>query len=161
MNSRHVKRIASPQANWGQREAYFALAMERRLWRGLRSFPERPVHGRFPPNCGMHSAIRYVWFTSTPAVCCAKVPAIRRRAGERVGGFDLETARRYGLPIVAVLWNNSSWGPSFEEMPFLKGRTDPFEIQPNQRYDRMFELMDCHGEYLERPEEFRRRSSAR
>jgi thiamine pyrophosphate-dependent acetolactate synthase large subunit-like protein len=34
-------------------------------------------------------------------------------------------------------------------MPFLKGRTD------NQRYDRMFELMDCHGEHVERPEEFR------
>jgi acetolactate synthase-1/2/3 large subunit len=75
--------------------------------------------------------------------------------GLGVSGFDLETARRYGLPIVAVLWNNSSWGPSFEEMPFLKGRTDAFEILPNQRYDRMFELMDCHGEYVERPEEFR------
>ena len=75
--------------------------------------------------------------------------------GLGISGFDLETARRYGLPIVAVLWNNSSWGPSFDEMPFLKGRTDPFEILPNQRYDRMFELMDCHGEYVERPEEFR------
>jgi acetolactate synthase-1/2/3 large subunit len=75
--------------------------------------------------------------------------------GLGVSGFDLETARRYCLPIVAVLWNNSSWGPSFDEMPFLKGRTDPFEILPNQRYDRMFELMDCHGEYVERPEEFR------
>jgi acetolactate synthase-1/2/3 large subunit len=75
--------------------------------------------------------------------------------GLGVSGFDLETARRYGLPIVAILWNNSSWGPSFEEMPFLKGRTDPFEILPNQRYDRMFELMDCHGEYVERPEDFR------
>jgi acetolactate synthase I/II/III large subunit len=75
--------------------------------------------------------------------------------GLGISGFDLETARRYGLPIVAVLWNNSSWGPSFNEMPFLKGRTDPFEILPNLRYDRMFELMDCHGEYVERPEEFR------
>ncbi len=75
--------------------------------------------------------------------------------GLGVSGFDLETARRYGLPIVVVLWNDSSWGPSFEEMPFLKGRTDPFEIQPNQRYDRMFELMDCHGEHVERPEGFR------
>jgi acetolactate synthase I/II/III large subunit len=75
--------------------------------------------------------------------------------GLGISGFDLETARRYGLPIVAVLWNNSSWGPSFDEMPFLKGRTDPFEILPNQRYDRMFELMDCHGEYAERPDEFR------
>jgi acetolactate synthase I/II/III large subunit len=75
--------------------------------------------------------------------------------GLGISGFDLETARRYRLPIVAVLWNNSSWGPSFDQMPFLKGRTDPFEILPNQRYDRMFELMDCHGEHVERPEEFR------
>jgi acetolactate synthase I/II/III large subunit len=75
--------------------------------------------------------------------------------GLGVSGFDLETAHRYGLPIVAVLWNNSSWGPSFDEMPFLKGRTDPFEILPNQRYDRMFELMGCHGEHVERLEEFR------
>ena len=69
--------------------------------------------------------------------------------GLGISGFDLETARRYGQPIVAVLWNNSSWGPSFDEMPFLKGRTDLFEISPDQRYDRMFELMDCHGEYVE------------
>src|SRR5215469_7146200 len=75
--------------------------------------------------------------------------------GLGISGFDLETARRYRLPIVAVLWNNSSWGPSFDQMPFLKGRTDPFEMLPNQRYDRMFELMDCHGEHVERPEEFR------
>ena len=75
--------------------------------------------------------------------------------GLGISGFDLETARRYGLPIVAVLWNNSSWGPSFDQMPFLKGRTDPFEILPNQRYDRMFELMGCHGEHVERPEQFR------
>ncbi|MBV9488545.1 MAG: hypothetical protein JO069_02315 [Verrucomicrobia bacterium] len=40
-------------------------------------------------------------------------------------------------------------------MPFLKGRTDPFEILPNQRYDRMFALMDCHGEHVEGPEAFR------
>ena len=75
--------------------------------------------------------------------------------GLGVSGFDLETARRYDLPIVAVLWNNSSWGPSFEEMPFLKGRTDPFDMLPDQRYDRMFEAMGCHGEHVERPEQFR------
>src|ERR1700730_7895719 len=74
--------------------------------------------------------------------------------GIGISGFDLETARRYGLPIVAVLWNNSSWGPSFEEMPFLKNRTDPFDMLPNQRYDRIFELMDCHGEHVEQPAQF-------
>ena len=66
-----------------------------------------------------------------------------------------ETARRYDLPIVAVLWNNSSWGPSVEEMPYLNGRTDPFEMLPGQRYDRMFELMGCHGEHVEQPADFR------
>ena len=75
--------------------------------------------------------------------------------GLGVSGFDLETARRYDLPIVVVLWNNSSWGPSFEEMPFLKGRTDPFDMLPDQRYDRMFEAMGCHGEHVERPDQFR------
>lgn len=75
--------------------------------------------------------------------------------GMGIGGFDLETARRYGLPIVVVLWNNSSWGPGFSEMPLLKGRTDPFEMLPELRYDRMAELMDCHGEHVTRPEEIR------
>jgi acetolactate synthase-1/2/3 large subunit len=75
--------------------------------------------------------------------------------GIGISGFDIETARRYGLPIIVVLWNNSSWGPSFEEMPFLKGHTDSFDMLPNQRYDRMFEAMDCHGEHVERPEHFR------
>lgn len=75
--------------------------------------------------------------------------------GLGIGGFDLETARRYGLPIVAVLWNNSSWGPGFAEMPMLKGRTDPFDMLPGIRYDRMAELMDCHGEHVTRPDEIR------
>jgi acetolactate synthase I/II/III large subunit len=73
--------------------------------------------------------------------------------GLGIGGFDIETARRYNLPIVTVLWNNSSWGPSFEEMPMLKGRTDPFDMLPELRYDRMAELMDCHGEYVRQPAE--------
>src|SRR5262245_16243225 len=84
-----------------------------------------------------------------------QVVLIAGDGGIGISGFDLETARRYDLPIVAVLWNNSSWGPSVEEMPYLKGRTDPFEMLPGQRYDRMFELMGCHGEHVERPAEFR------
>src|SRR3972149_4363412 len=65
----------------------------------------------------------------------------------------METALRYGLPIHTVLWNNSSWGPSFEEMPLLKGRTDPFNMLPNIRYDQMFAIMGCHGEHVEHPGE--------
>src|ERR1700722_7300825 len=39
-----------PSASGG--EAYFALAMERRLRRGLRSFPKRPLEAPTPPNWG-------------------------------------------------------------------------------------------------------------
>lgn len=75
--------------------------------------------------------------------------------GIGIGGFDMETAARYKLPIVAVLWNNSSWGPSFDQMPMLKGRTDPFDMLPNIRYDRLFAELGCHGEHVEHPDEIR------
>ena len=32
-------------------------------------------------------------------------------------------------------------GAELRRNAFLKGRIDPFEMLPNQRYDRMFELM--------------------
>jgi acetolactate synthase I/II/III large subunit len=72
--------------------------------------------------------------------------------GLGIGGWDIETALRYDLPIHTVLWNNSSWGPSFEEMPLLKGRTDPFSMLEGIRYDRMFEVLGCHAEHVEQPE---------
>ena len=70
--------------------------------------------------------------------------------GLGIGGWDIETALRYGLPIHTVLWNNSSWGPSFEEMPLLKGRTDPFNMLEDIRYDQMFAVMGCHAEHVDR-----------
>lgn len=73
--------------------------------------------------------------------------------GVGIGGWDMETAAKYKIPIVALLWNNSSWGPSFEQMPMLKGRTDPFDMLPGIRYDRIFQEMGCHGEHVEKPDE--------
>lgn len=73
--------------------------------------------------------------------------------GLGIGGMDMETAAKYKLPIVTLLWNNSSWGPSFESMPLLKGRTDPFDMIPGIRYDKVFEPMGVHGEHAEKPDE--------
>jgi acetolactate synthase-1/2/3 large subunit len=73
--------------------------------------------------------------------------------GIGIGGWDMETAARYKLPVVAVLWNNSSWGPSFDQMPILKGRTEPFDMLPDIRYDRIFAELGCHGEHVARPDE--------
>ena len=75
--------------------------------------------------------------------------------GLGIGGFDIETAVRYDLPIHTLLWNNSSWGPGFEEMPLLKGRTDPFNMLENIRYDQMFSHVGCHTEFVERPGDIR------
>jgi acetolactate synthase-1/2/3 large subunit len=75
--------------------------------------------------------------------------------GLGIGGWDIETALRYDLPIIAVLWNNSSWGPSFEQMPLLKGRTDPFNRLENIRYDQMFKILGCHTEHVEQPAQLR------
>jgi acetolactate synthase-1/2/3 large subunit len=75
--------------------------------------------------------------------------------GLGIGGWDIETALRYDLPIIVILWNNSSWGPSFEQMPLLKGRTDPFNMLDNIRYDRMFAALGCHTEHVERWQELR------
>jgi acetolactate synthase-1/2/3 large subunit len=75
--------------------------------------------------------------------------------GLGIGGWDIETALRYELPLITVLWNNSSWGPSFEQMPLLKGRTDPFSMLDGIRYDQMFAVMGCHTEYVEAPQQLR------
>ena len=83
----------------------------------------------------------------------APVVAVIGDGGIGIGGFDLETAARYHVPVVAILWNNSSWGPSFEQMPMLRGRTDPFDMLPGIRYDRIAEELGCHGERVENPEE--------
>jgi len=75
--------------------------------------------------------------------------------GLGIGGIDIETALKHRLPMCTLVWNNSSWGPSFDQMPMLRGRVDPFDMLPDLRYDRMFEAIGCHGEHVAEPDEFR------
>lgn len=75
--------------------------------------------------------------------------------GLGIGGMEIETALKHRLPIVTLVWNNSSWGPGFEQMPMLRGRVDPFDMLPELRYDRMFEAIGCHGEHVTTPDAIR------
>jgi acetolactate synthase-1/2/3 large subunit len=75
--------------------------------------------------------------------------------GLGIGGMEIETALKHRLPICTLVWNNSSWGPSFDQMPMLRGRVDPFDMLPDLRYDRMFEAIGCHGEHVTEPGELR------
>ena len=83
----------------------------------------------------------------------SQVVLVMGDGGLGIGGWDMETAARYKLPIVCLLWNNSSWGPSFESMPLLKDRTDPFNMLQDIRYDKIFSEMGCHGENVTDPDE--------
>jgi acetolactate synthase I/II/III large subunit len=72
--------------------------------------------------------------------------------GLGIGGMEIETALKHRLPVCTLVWNNSSWGPSFDQMPMLRGRVDPFDMLPGLRYDRMFEAIGCHGEHVTEPD---------
>jgi acetolactate synthase I/II/III large subunit len=75
-----------------------------------------------------------------------QVVAVMGDGGLGIGGMDLETAARYGLPIVCLLWNNSSWGPTS-----VGGSRDmdSFNMLPDIRYDVMFAQAGCHPEFVE------------
>jgi acetolactate synthase I/II/III large subunit len=75
--------------------------------------------------------------------------------GLGIGGMEIETTLKHRLPVCTLVWNNSSWGPSFDQMPMLRGRVDPFDMLPDLRYDRMFEAIGCHGEHVTEPDEIR------
>ncbi|MEM7542879.1 MAG: thiamine pyrophosphate-binding protein [Pseudomonadota bacterium] len=83
-----------------------------------------------------------------------QVVVVSGDGGLGIGGWDMETAAKYNIPIITLLWNNSSWGPDFEAMPLLKGRTDPFDMIQDIRYDQVFEPMGVHTEHVEAPDDF-------
>jgi acetolactate synthase-1/2/3 large subunit len=75
--------------------------------------------------------------------------------GLGIGGMEIETALKHKLPVHTLVWNNSSWGPSFDQMPMLRGQVDPFDMLPELRYDRMFAAIGCHGEHVVEPDSIR------
>lgn len=76
--------------------------------------------------------------------------------GMGVGGMDIETARRYDLPVVYLVCNNSMWTSGLQNTFFGKTMgSSSFGMIPDIRYDKMFEVMDCHAEHVEEPEQIR------
>ncbi|MEK7848011.1 MAG: thiamine pyrophosphate-binding protein, partial [Chloroflexota bacterium] len=81
--------------------------------------------------------------------------------GMGIGGFDVETAVRYKLPVVYLVNNNSSW--LSREVDYFIG--DRFLLPGGQkghpglltptRYDQLFAAMGCHVERVEDPEDIR------
>ena len=69
-------------------------------------------------------------------------------------GFELDTALRSGLPIVAVIGNDARWNAEhqLQIQQYGAARAVGCELLPS-RYDRVAEALGGHGEFVERPEQ--------
>lgn len=82
------------------------------------------------------------------------VVVITSDAGIAYSLFELDTAAKYKIPIVAVVYNNNAWGtwPQGAESP----RTLHMHLfQENLRYDLMATGLGARGDYVHTPEEYR------
>lgn len=68
--------------------------------------------------------------------------------------MELETAAKYRMPIVVIVYNNNAWGT------WTGNARSPLTLslhlfQENVRYDKVAEGLGAHGEYVTRPGDFR------
>ncbi len=72
--------------------------------------------------------------------------------GMGISGPDIETMIHYKIPCVVVVLNNSSWGGN----ALMGGDIHPgidWSVGLNNRWDKAFEALGAHGEYVERSED--------
>lgn len=87
-------------------------------------------------------------YQGAPALC------VTSDAGIAYSMFELDTAAKYGIPIVCIVYNNNSWGmwPSAVRSP---RSMHMYLFQESLRYDKMAEGLGAHGEYVRTPEQFK------
>lgn len=75
-------------------------------------------------------------------------------AGIAYSMFEFDTAAKYKIPIITVVYNNNSWGM----WPAAVGSARSMHMylfQENLRYDKMAEGLGVRGEYVQTPEDLR------
>jgi thiamine pyrophosphate-dependent acetolactate synthase large subunit-like protein len=87
-------------------------------------------------------------YKGAPALC------VTSDAGIAYSMFELETAAKYKLPVIAVIYNNNSWG-MWPNAATSARSMHMYIFQENLRYDKMAEGLGVRGEYVHSPEEFR------
>lgn len=68
--------------------------------------------------------------------------------------FEIDTAMKYKIPVISVIYNNNSWGM----WPTAVGSARSMHMylfQENLRYDKMAEGLGARGEYVRSPEQLR------
>ncbi|MFP6584969.1 MAG: thiamine pyrophosphate-binding protein [Candidatus Hydrogenedentota bacterium] len=87
-------------------------------------------------------------YKGAPALC------ITSDAGAAYSMFELDTANKYGIPIICIIYNNDAWGmwPAAARSP---RSMHMYIFQENLRYDKIAEGLGVNGEYVTTPEQFK------
>ena len=87
-------------------------------------------------------------YQGTPTIC------ITSDAGVAYSLFELDTAIKYGLPTITVVYNNNAWGV-WPNAARSARSMHMYLFQENLRYDQMAIALGAQGEYVRTPEDFR------
>jgi thiamine pyrophosphate-dependent acetolactate synthase large subunit-like protein len=84
----------------------------------------------------------------------APVLCITSDAGAAYSLFEMDTAAKFKIPVIALIYNNNSWGmwPSAVNSP---RSMHMYLFQENLRYDMIAEGLGARGEYVHTPEQLR------
>lgn len=84
----------------------------------------------------------------------APVLCITSDAGAAYSLFELDTAIKFKIPTITLIYNNNSWGmwPSAVNSP---RSMHMYLFQENLRYDKLAEGLGARGEYVQTPEQLR------
>ncbi|MBK6798263.1 MAG: thiamine pyrophosphate-binding protein [Acidobacteria bacterium] len=87
-------------------------------------------------------------YKGSPVIC------VTGDAGFGYTAMELETASKYRMPIIVIVYNNNAWGT------WSGNRRNPLTLsmhlfQENIRYDKLGEALGAHGEYVTQPGDFR------
>lgn len=87
-------------------------------------------------------------YKGSPVIC------VTGDAGIGYTIMELETASKYRLPIIVIVYNNNAWGT------WTGNSRSPVTLslhlfQENVRYDKVAEGLGAHGEYVTQPGDFR------
>jgi thiamine pyrophosphate-dependent acetolactate synthase large subunit-like protein len=87
-------------------------------------------------------------YKGAPVIC------VTGDAGFGYTALELETAAKYRMPLVVIVYNNNAWGTwSGNARNPVTGSLHLF--QENLRYEKIGEALGAHGEYVTQPGDFK------
>jgi thiamine pyrophosphate-dependent acetolactate synthase large subunit-like protein len=87
-------------------------------------------------------------YKGAPALC------VTSDASTAYSLFELETAQKYQIPVIAVVYNNNCWG-TWPQASSSARSLHMYYFHENLRYDQIGEALGGHGEYVRTPDELR------